>query len=79
MRINHVGILVLVENESLVQAGEIVRQFGIPRATLYRLAETGKIPFHSVPPQPWHQRKHYLFKVSEVASALERIQQERGR
>lgn len=55
----------------LVSAQEIVKRFGIPRSTLYYLAEAGKIPYHVAPRQPWHQRRHLLFNPEEVKAALD--------
>jgi hypothetical protein len=62
----------------IVEAGVIIRQFGIPNATLYRLVDEGRIPARDVT-KPFHKRRHLLFNVREVGAAVERMRFERER
>lgn len=57
-----------MEEEKLVTASAVIQQFGIPEGSLYYLIKRG-LP-HVDATKPWHQRKHYLFKLSEVAAFL---------
>lgn len=54
----------------MVTAKVIADEFGIPRSTLYRLVKDGRIPAHDVT-QPWHDRKQFRFRMSEVKAAVE--------
>lgn len=54
----------------MVTAKVITDQFHIPRSTLYRLVDDGRIPAHDVT-QPWHGRRQLRFRVSEVQAAID--------
>lgn len=54
----------------MVTARVIAEQFDIPRSTLYRLVDEGRIPADDVT-KPWHKRRQFRFKVSEVRRAIE--------
>lgn len=54
----------------MVTAKVIADEFGIPRSTLYRLVDDGRIPAHDVT-KPWHDRRQLRFYVSEVREAIE--------
>jgi hypothetical protein len=56
-------------DEPMVGATAVVRELGIPRSTLYRLVEDGKIPVHQER-QPWHKEPRLKFRISEVKAAL---------
>lgn len=60
----------------MVTAKVISDQFHIPRSTLYRLVDEGKVPVHDVTAD-YHQRRQIRFKVSEVQTALDRIKAQR--
>ena len=59
-----------MEDEPLVTAKVIAAQFHIPRSTLYRLVDQGRIPAEDVT-QPWHDRRQLRFKVSDVQRAID--------
>lgn len=56
----------------MVGASAVVRELGIPRTTLYRLVNAGKIPTHP-DPRPWRQRRSHVFLLSEVRAALAQL------
>lgn len=62
----------------MVTAKVITDRFHIPRATLYRLVDQGKVPAHDVTAD-YHQRRQIRFKESEVQAALEQIKRDRER
>lgn len=64
----------------MVTAQEVRKELGIPRYTLYRLIDEGKIPYHELAPELWHKadRRRLRFRVSEVRAALERLRGERA-
>lgn len=66
----------LVEDEPLVTAQVVSRELGIPRSTLYRLVEAGKVPAVDVT-KDWHERRQYRFRLSEVRTALADIRDHR--
>lgn len=59
----------------MVSATVVAERLGVPRYVVYRLAESGKIPGHTEPRQPWHApgRKRWKFYLSEVEPAYERL------
>jgi len=59
----------------MVSATVVAARLGVPRYVVYRLAEAGKIPGHTVPRQPWHDpnRKRWAFYLSEVEPAYARL------
>lgn len=57
----------------MVTAKVIAEEFAIPRSTLYRLVDEGRIPAHDVT-KPWHKRRQFQFRVSEVRRAIEEQQ-----
>jgi predicted DNA-binding transcriptional regulator AlpA len=61
-----------MEGEPLVTAKIVTAELGIPRSTLYRLVEQGKVPAEDVT-QDWHSKRQYRFRVSEVRAALDKI------
>lgn len=60
----------------MVTAKSVTEELGIPRSTLYRLVEEGKVPAEDVT-KDWHTRRQYRFRVSEVRAALEAIRRNR--
>lgn len=54
----------------MVSAKVIAAEFAIPRSTLYRMVDEGRIPALDVT-KPWHRRRQLQFKVSEVRQAIE--------
>jgi hypothetical protein len=60
----------------MVTVKEVLAEFPMSRANLYRLIKTKKIPAH-VERQPWHDRQHYRFCLDEVRAAFEALKQER--
>lgn len=58
----------------MVTAKVIAAEFDIPRSTLYRMVDEGRIPAHDVT-KPWHKRRQLQFKVSEVRQAIEERKQ----
>jgi hypothetical protein len=58
-----------MENENLVSAKAVSEATGIPIATIYRLAARGTIPSVLVN-QPWYERTHRRFYLSEVLAKL---------
>lgn len=56
----------------MVTAKVISDQFHIPRSTLYRLVEDGRIPAEDVT-EVWHKRRQFRFRVSEVQQALDEM------
>lgn len=54
----------------MVTAKVIADEFGIPRSTLYRLVDAGRIPAVDVT-KPWHDRRQLRFSVSDVRKAIE--------
>jgi excisionase family DNA binding protein len=58
-----------VEDEPLVTAKVIADTFGIPRSTLYRLVNDGRIPAVDVT-QPWHDRRQFRFCENDVRQAI---------
>ena len=56
------------ENE-LVTAGQIIKLYKIPRTTLYRMVEEGRLPVHNVT-KAFHRRRQYRFDPAEVARVL---------
>lgn len=54
----------------MVGASEVIREIGIPRTTLYRLVEDGRIPVHEEERKPWQRRTSKRFLLSEVKQAL---------
>ena len=54
----------------MVTAKVIAEKFDIPRSTLYRLVGEGRVPAHDVT-KPWHSRRQFRFRVSEVQRAIE--------
>lgn len=54
----------------MVTSAEVMRAFGIPSNTLYRLARKGVIPAVEVT-KPWHARRRWLFRLSEVRAWIE--------
>jgi hypothetical protein len=65
-----------VEDEPLVTAKVIAGEFGIPRSTLYRLVDDGKVRAHDVTAD-YHQRRQFRFLVSEVRADLDKIKEQR--
>lgn len=65
-----------MEDEPLVTAKVITDQFHIPRSTLYRLVEDGKVRARDVTAD-YHSRRQYRFLVSEVEEDLARIREQR--
>ena len=60
----------------MVPAKVITDQFHIPRSTLYRLVEQGKVRAVDVT-EDFHTRRQFRFRVSEVKDDLDRIKQGR--
>ena len=58
-------------DEEMVTATVISREFQIPVATVYRMAEKGRLPFVDAT-KDYHERKHYLFNREAVREALGR-------
>ena len=58
------------QEATMVTAGRIAEEFDIPRSTLYRLVNEGRIPAHEVT-KAWHKRRQFAFNVSEVRQAIE--------
>jgi excisionase family DNA binding protein len=58
------------QEEPMVTAKVISEQFAIPRSTLYRLVDEGRIPAEDVT-KPWHRRRQLRFKASDVRKAIE--------
>jgi hypothetical protein len=54
----------------LVSVKGVLEHFGMPRATLYRLIDLGKIPVHRQQQEPWHTGERYLFSIPEVEAAF---------
>lgn len=55
----------------LVTATVISREFNIPIATVYRMAEKGRLPYVDAT-KDYHERRRYLFNRDEVRKALGR-------
>jgi predicted site-specific integrase-resolvase len=65
-------------DERLVTAKIVVETLGIPRATLYRLVEHGKVRAIDVT-QDWHEVRQYRFSLDDVRADLARIKAQRER
>jgi hypothetical protein len=66
-----------IDSSELVGPLTIVREIGIPRATLHLMTRQGRIPHRDVT-QPWHtKRRQYRYVISEVREALDRMERER--
>jgi excisionase family DNA binding protein len=57
-------------DEPMVTAKVIAEKFEIPRSTLYRMVDDGRIPAHDVT-KSWHKRRQFQFRESEVRKAIE--------
>jgi hypothetical protein len=65
-----------VMEEPTVSAKVITDRFRIPRSTLYRLVDVGKVRALDVT-EDYHSRRRFRFVVSDVQADLERIKAER--
>jgi predicted DNA-binding transcriptional regulator AlpA len=54
----------------MVTAKVIAEKFAMPRSTLYRFVDEGRIPADDVT-KPWHRRRQLRFRVSEVQRAID--------
>lgn len=60
----------------MVTATEIAKRFGIPRRTVYYLAQTKRIPAVDQR-SDWHDQAKWRFNVREVREALDRMHEAR--
>jgi excisionase family DNA binding protein len=60
------------DTEPLVGMDEVYRRTGIPRQTLYDMVRDGRMPSVDVT-QPWHTRRQYKFRLSEVDAMMARL------
>lgn len=63
----------IMGEETLVEAAIIITQFNIPKSTLYRLVDQGKVRARRLPRAEYHQRRRFLFSPDEVAADLAKL------